>query len=166
MTADYKDAMRQLANAEAAETALRNFYANLRAMTRDMEAAQLTPPFAPRMFQVKSWRHKIPDLGQWLGRYIPGQPFGDGTDTIMEFDPLPYDRWALGHDPKDPTCEGMGDFAMQSFSQWREIGVSSPPKPFFQHLAGAFREVFGRIYVESVKVVNLIEYVNKWKPPG
>lgn len=127
----------------------------------DFTIEDLTPPFYPRQFDVGGWRIKIPDLGQWLGRYIPGQPYADGYDHMALNDPLPFERWALGHDPKITNLEGLGEFAFQSFFQWREIPEVSPPKPFFVHMAAAFRESFGRIALAAVKVGFLVRQIKR-----
>lgn len=160
----YNEAMRQLADCEALVDTLKKDMQMATDLARKIDVPSLTPPITPQMFQVTSWRHKIPDLGQWLGRYVPGQPFGDGWEPsgdLRENDPVPYGRWVFGTAPPDPAGYnyGLADFFMDSVDKWREIGSDTPAKPFFQHLALAMREVGGRTVAEARKVGSLVGFL-------
>lgn len=162
----YKYAMKQLADCEAHNDALKKDMDTAIGLARAIVVSSLTPSITPRMFQVTSWRHKFPWLGQWLGRYVPGQPFasqaGEDEDPRMkETDPIPFRRWAFGTEPPDPAGSnwGLPDFFMDSVDKWREIGSDHPAKPHFQHLALMFREIFGRISGEARKVGSLVGFL-------
>lgn len=160
----YEDAIKQLADCEAHVDALKKDMSMAIQLARGILLPSLTPPLTPQMFQVTSWYHKIPDLGQWLGRYVPGQPFGDGWEpgnTLRETDPVPFARWTHGTSPPDPAGRnfGLADFFMDSVDKWREVGSATPAKPLFQHLALGLREVHGRIYTEAQKVASLVHFL-------
>lgn len=168
LKAQLAQAMKALSDCEEREQKLLSAIRGFLNLADKFTLEDLNPPLYPRQFGVQGWRVKIPDLGQWLGRYIPGQPYADGYDhnDFLLNSPLPYTRWALGYDPKDPNCWGLGEFALHSFNDWREIPVTVPAKPFFEHLSGAFKESLGRMAVAAVKVGILVNQIKAWRPPG
>lgn len=128
-------------------------YQTIVSKAKSIKMENLQPKMRPMDFGISDWDRDIPDTGQEIGRYLPGQPSPtEGARAIG------FRRWAVG-DNLLVTPWALASFFEDSVDKWREIGTSTPAKPLFRNLARFMRLAHLEILEESKLVSDLVSEI-------